>query len=156
MMNGSPEVLDSLNNVYHHLISCEAQAHLQEHCLESDGWDSSKYWDCIETNVHTKCTHKVLDRMFALGGSPTFEPGYEVKYFRDDFSSAIAETILSLERCQLALQEAVSAAEEDGDCVTECMLYKCLKWVEKQICKFEGLAKRFGALGPMAMTGDVG
>lgn len=154
-MNGSPEVLAALDNVYHCLISCEAQAHLQEHVLEADGWEGSDYWDCIETKVHVKCTHKILNRMFAIGGVPTYAAGYEVKYFRDDFSAAIAETILSLEKCQLALQEAVSAAEDDGDCVTECLLYKCLKWVEKRICKFEGLAKRFGEVGPeLMLEGD--
>ena len=155
-MDGSLEVLEALNNVYHCLTSLESQAHLQEHALEADGWGSSKYWDYVETKVHTKCTHKILDRMFALGGNPTFESGYEVKYFRDDFSSAIATTIESLSICQDSIQLAIAAAEQDGDCVTECILYKCMKFVEKQICVFEGLAKRFGALGPMAMTGDVG
>lgn len=155
-MDGAPAVIEALNKVYHCLICCEAQAHLQEHALEADGWDSSDHWDKVESKVHVKCTHKVLDRMFALNGLPTFEPAYEVKYFRDDFSTAIQTTIESLEQCQSAIQDAIQAAEEDGDCVTECILYKCLKWVEKRICKFEGLAKRFGALGPMAMTGDVG
>lgn len=154
-MQGSTEVLDALNNVYHCLVSCEAQAHLQEHYLESEGWGGSKYWDEIETKVHTKCTHKILDRMFALGGSPTFELGFEVKYHRDDFSSAISETVVSLEHCETSIQSAVDAAEADGDCVTECLLYKCLKWIEGQICKFEGLAKRFGAIGPIVMTGDL-
>ena len=155
-MESTAEVLESLDNVYHNLISCEAQAHLQEHAFEADGWGVSKCWDKIESNIHTKCTHKVLNRMFALGGEPTFQPGFEVKYFRNDFSEAIAMTISSLEMCQVSIQIAIDAASEDGDCVTECMLYKCQKWIEKKICKFEGLAKRFGVLGPMVMTGDVG
>ena len=154
-MNGNPAVIAALNVVYQNLRATEEQSHLQEHCYETQGWASSKYWDKVEDEIHEVCVHYVLNRINDLGGRVT--PGYafDVLYWPDDFGAAINETISSLYKCRTAYGAACDAAEDDDDYVTEKMIWKHLKWIEARIVKFEGLALRFGKLGTVVMTGAM-
>jgi len=152
-MQGSSEVLGALNTVYHALISAEGQAHLQEHAFEYPGWSSSKYWDAIENELHKECTHWILNRMFELEGSPTYELGFPVVYYADGFSLAINETIQSLGKCRDAYQNLCEVADIDGDYVTQKICWCHLKFIEKHITIFEGLLIRFNKLGSVVMGG---
>lgn len=154
-MQGNPSVISALNSVYQSLRATEEQSHLQEHCYETQGWDSSKWWDCIEDKIHEKCVHFVLNRINDLGGMVT--PGYafEPTYFTDDFPGALRETVKSLTKCRDAYATACEAAEEDSDYVTEKMIWCHLEWIEKQIVKFEGRLLRYGKLGTVVMTGAL-
>jgi bacterioferritin (cytochrome b1) len=154
-MQGDPAVIASLNTVYQTLRSTEEQSHLQEHCFETQGWDSSKWWDCIEDKIHEKCVHPVLNRINDLGGRVT--PGYafDPVYYQDDFQAALRETVDSLTKCRSAYATACEAAEEDGDYVTEKMIWKHLEWIEGRIVKFEGRLLRYGKLGTVVMTGAL-
>jgi|SRR5208283_108800 len=154
-MQGDPSVIAALGTVYQNLRATEEQSHLQEHCFEAQGWDSSKWWDKIEDKIHEKCVHYVLDRINDLGGMVT--PGYAFTpvYFVDDFQGAIRETIDSLTRCRAAYAVACDAAESDEDYVTEKMIWCHLEWIEKQIGKFEGRLLRYGKLGTVVMTGAL-
>ena len=154
-MQGNPAVISTLNTVYQTLRATEEQSHLQEHCFEAQGWKSSKWWDKIEGDIHTECVHSVLNRINDLGGRVT--PGYafEPAYYPDDFQAAMRETLDSLTKCRASYAAACEAAEDDGDYVTEKMIWSHLEWVENKIGKFEGRLLRYGKLGTVVMTGAL-
>lgn len=154
-MQGSSDVIAALNEVYKTLRATEEQSHLQEHCFENQGWDSSKWWDTIEDKIHEKCVHYVLNRINELGGRVTAGYAFDPVYYPDDFQAALRETIDSLTKCRSAYSIACDAAEGDGDYVTEKMIWGHLEWIEKQIVKFEGRMLRYGKLGTVVMTGAL-
>jgi bacterioferritin (cytochrome b1) len=154
-VQGNPTVISALNIVYQNLRATEEQSHLQEHCYETQKWKSSKWWDSIENKIHEKCIHYVLNRINDLGGRAI--PGYafEPIYFLDDFQGAMRETVDCLTKCRAAYASACEAAEDDGDYVTEKMIWCHLEWIEKQIVKFEAHLLQYSKLGTVVMTGVV-
>ena len=153
-MQGNSDVIAALNSVYQTLESTEEQSHLQEHVFEVQGWDSSKWWDCIENKIHVKCIHPVLNRINELGGRVTPGDAFEVVYYPDDFQGAMRETLNCLTKCRDAYGVACEAAESDEDYVTEEMIEDHVTWIEKQIVKFEGRLLRYSKLGSVVMTGE--
>lgn len=154
-MQGNPEVISALNTVYLTLHATEEQSHLQEHLFESQGWDSSKWWNCVENKIHTKCIHPVLNRINDLGGKVTPGNAFEPLYYQDDFQGSMRETLSCLVKCRDSYGAACAIAELDEDYVTEKMIWCHLEWIEKQIGKFESRLLRYGKLGTVIMTGAL-
>ena len=154
-MEGNPAVILALNTIYQNLRATEEQSHLQEHVLEVQGWESQKWWDTIENDIHTTCTHFVINRINELGGRVTAGYAFDPVYYSDDFSAAMRETVDALTKCRVAYVDACEAAEGDKDYVTEKMIWCHLEWLESQIVQFEGRLLRYSKLGSVVMTGAL-
>lgn len=149
MAAGTPEEMAALENCYRRIRAIEEQAHLQEHCYEAGGWTSiSKCFDAVETQIHEKLIHFVINRINDLGGRVT--PGYAFQpevYEIQQVDMAFGAMASRLAELLADYATLCNVAELNDSYVTEKMAWKHQKWVEHKMLKFRGKVAKVAAVG---------
>lgn len=154
-MQGSPEVIQALNYVYQLQLPTEAQAHQQEHQLESDGYkDISNWFDKIEGEKkgqgHAVITHPLMKRINQLGGECDGRWAFQPDVARpvQQLDQAITSMVGRLTAIHQALLAAYEAGGRARDYVTcHCFLVEMMAWVERQLSKMADRQAKMGEMG---------
>ena len=153
-MQGSPSVIAALNEVFANWLALEQQAHLQEHKFEAMRYAFSDWFHVIEEEGHEQCIHKLLNRINALGGTPSpryaFPPASPV----EGIAKALSGIVTALQTVHQAYNKACELAEKDDDYVTEKKIWKQLAWLEGQMTKFEARSAQCEKVGEKAFMAE--
>jgi bacterioferritin (cytochrome b1) len=156
-MQGDPDVINALQDVYKFERTLEEQAHLTEHLYESRKWTAiSKWFDCIETKLHERCLHFVINRINDLGGSVlpgySFEPQVFPVEQLDMALDSMASRLGELRSLYIGVCNAASTAD---DYVTEKLAWKHQEKIEGWLLKFQGRLAKLRLLGLNAFLQEL-
>ncbi len=141
-MTGSPEVLKTLTAALVTAGEAFDALHNQEHLWEHEGFGSLEDW-FDEANRDVWCIHhKLLKRVYKLGGWP--------EGVTDDPEEAFRNALKAFADLHDACKAVQDAADEADDSVTDDKLVKLLAKIESWIVAAEEQLKKIARLKPDA------
>lgn len=147
-MTGNPKVIAGLTSVLLLLEKTFEQLHNQEHLWEHLEYPGLEEWFDEANRDVWKLHHKVIKRIFALGG--------EAIGVTDNEADAFTKALQSFQALHEQCQAIYDAAEADDDYVTTKMLMKVQKTLEGWINAAEAKLGQISRLGSENfMTGQI-
>lgn len=138
-MTGNPKVIEGLLTVMGMMERTYESLHNQEHCWENLEYPGLEEWFDEANRDLWKLHHKVIKRIFALGGQP--------EGVTEDETEAFSKALQAFQALHEQCQAIYEAAEADDDYVTIKALQKIQKCLEGWINAAEAKLGQVGRLG---------
>ncbi|MBU2869328.1 bacterioferritin [Colwellia sp. E2M01] len=146
-MQGSPKVIESLNNLLHNELAAIDQYFIHSRMYQD--WGLDKLYDQLEHEMQEEITHAdaLIKRILFLEGVPNLKSRRDL-IIGDDVPSMLSNDLILEMEVVTALKSTIALCESEGDFQTREMLEKLLfdteedhvYWLEKQL----GLIERIG------------
>ena len=148
-MKAAASVVEGLNAVYILALTFKEQTHKQEHAFQAAKYKRLTCWfDKLTTRVHKIVIHELVD-WFAEHGIDSDSKLLEVRVAdAEEPSDAFMYTLDLLTALDAAYRGACEAVEDVGDYVTQTLIHKHLKKIERWTDKAEAELATIAKLGP--------
>ena len=148
-MKAAASVVEGLNAAYILALTFKEQTHKQENVFEAAKYKRLKHWfDKLTKYAHKVLIHELVD-WFAEHGVDSDSKLLEVRVAEaEEPSDAFMYTLDLLTALDAAYRAACEAVEDVGDYVTQTLIHKHLKKIERWTDKAEAELATIAKLGP--------